>query len=339
MTKTNRILATFGYIISFIIFVILVGLSIKFGYNAYIHKANTQHGILRYAFLSILCFTLSALFRGLYFVIIIAIDFDYKNNKFRWGSLAFIEMFLWHLANAFGYFLFLNRLYYGFINSLHQVSSWFRLIIIGCILLYVSLTLLVIPAFLFDIPEKSRIHLYSTYRIGTQLLDFGITFTLLKMFINKLIHVTVSLSRVDDMETEVNQQNGIKKNELNENTALNQRKNMVDVMAKAEILGIIMCISTQITRFIGLAGQIVFLYEYTDHNDIFNTLANNGTVILLLSMNIARSIDCLVSSLCVFLYFQFTHYYYNKFCMSCHKCCTSYYNKKVENHISNYQSL
>ena len=117
---------------------------------------------------------------------------------------------------------------------------------------------------------------------------------------------------------------------MTETTLINEKDNLVYLASKALLLSSIMIISTQIVRiFVTIFAVLTVIYGE----------ASNISKSMLITSRFLRNIDCLINSLCVFLYFKFTSQYYDKLCVKCHYYINKIWINKIDNKSRLYDSI
>ena len=332
-----KVMSILSEISGWIIFSLLVFMFELFTHLYCHYDEKTSCKTLFFAFSSIICYTISLIFRALsthYWRTTNYFDSDRVSETDRivlFISGAF-QTVLWHLANGFVYILFLNRLFYGFVNTRYAVSKAFRVTVITIIIIYILIMLTQIPYNLsyfkeINIGPLSHNHEISffVHYVLTQIIDLVISISLLVLFVKRLRNTISRLYDRDSLD-DANPADDVCSSVVPRDV----KQNVSDLTAKALILSSTMIISTQITRGFSVVYQIVHIY--VDYN-------SNLNVVILMISYLLRNIDCFINSLCVFLLFKFTSKYYNVLCGKCHKCATNVFDKQIENAINNHNKL
>ena len=250
-------------------------------------------------------------------------------------------------GNACCYALFTFRLYYGFKGSQYAVKRYQIILLIICIVLYIgfgSITIWIAIHFgvgkntkLFGWNDELYYDIRTVYSSGAQTMDLILTVSLLALFITKLRQVTQNLyllSAQNDVErlTLDTMSDSVSNIDTSISNLDNSKENMFNIISKIFILSITMIIFTQIT----LICTIIYSISLRVNNDssVDDTKLNVETLDMVRVT--LKIITCFTSSLCLFLYFEFTQKYYTKLCGKCHKIVKNSQVKTVHKKVSYY---
>ena len=201
------------------------------------------------------------------------------------------------IGNVCCYSLFLFRLVNGFRGTHYSVKRYQIIILvtfIGLYLLFGTLAIIISLYHLdnclqywFCLSDNAFFAIRLIYSWGTEITDLILSVLLLILFISKLKQVTKSL---DDI-----------------------KQNMFNIMAKIVILSTTMIVTTQITFTFSITlSTFIAIYRDTSAYDPKHVNTVNQIYVIL------KSITCFISSLCLFLFFEFTHKWYIKICGKSH---------------------
>ena len=220
------------------------------------------------------------------------------------------------IGNVLCYSLFLVRLVCGFKGTHYAVKRYQIIILVSFIVSYLLFGLLEVVMtiyhldncgkYWFCLTDKEFFAIRLTYSLGTEISDLILSVLLLILFISKLKQVTANLDNINE--------------------------NMFNIMAKIVILSSTMIIITQITLTCSIALSIIItIYRDTSAYDPKNIETFNRIYQTL------KIITCFVSSLCLFLFFEFTHKWYIKLCEKPHNKVrlTSYNMLSIQKQTSN----
>ena len=226
--------------------------------------------------------------------------------------------------------------------------------VFGCLILLLFINRADICVFSLCITDNQYIIIRSFYSFGGELTDLILSISLLILFVKKLNQVTESLyilsSNTERDFTNITRSNTdtslplvlneAKTSEITPSvdTLLsnldNKKQNMLNVMSKIFILSTIMIIATQFALMFSILLSIfeLLLSDTVDNDPRYVGYVNDIFALL-------KIIDCFISSLVLFLYFEFTQKWYIKLCGKCHQKVKERQIRKIQNRVSVYNQI
>jgi len=300
--------------------------------NACKHNKNASKLAVLLGFFGIICYMISSITRALYHYYSINSDSD----NIICDIFEAMQSIFWHFGNLFCYFLYMNSLYYAFNASRYAFSKISCGIVFFMILLYCMCLCTLIPAALIktkmddvidvDVSgfESNKDVYHDIYRLGTQILDIIISMVLLVLFIRKLRLITENLYEMESLQSHLKPSLSVSDMDV-DSRIYDSKEILFNLMAKMFVVSIAMIISTQITC-IGLSIHDITRNTYESRKCYQDFMWGLWRCV--------RSIDCLISSIALFLYFNFTKKYYYCLCNKCHTCIQNYCKNVTESRIN-----
>ena len=327
-----------------VVFSILLGMLVIclcwFVYQYYHTKLKISLKCIIYGVLCCLFYMLAILFNIIY---------DIQND---YGKLTLIsnilQIIFWHMGNIILYFYLLFRLRSGFMNTIYQIkqSTHIVLLVLVSIYLFFTVYLFVLGCIMVGIGErifdkKSFLDAVLSTKIGTLTVDLFISTSLLVIFVHKLYDVGKSKhidskdkrdismvpSRTQTTLNAPDTDGDIESPTLSAKTSKSIVKEELKhdrifvAIGKVTLLSIIMLISNQITMIMSIVS-----WQYAD--DIkYPKFSKHSEDIY----SMAKVLDAFITSLCIFLGFGFTQFWYNLCCGFCNDKIKGCFVDKMQN--------
>ena len=295
-----------GIIISLVVFIIKC---IKFS------KDNTvSKSMISFAVLASLCYTVSTLFLGFYWLCVIGVF----NGELFENFCDLFQIFFWHLGQVMVYCYLLTRLFNGFKGTIHSIEictsiilcSLLSFYLIGCFII-LGITIWYIVWFtesethtIDNLPYITQFEY--AYKSITLIVDVILSSMLLGIFVFKLYKISESLKTMMDDEYDLISNNPSNNDTLlvqDRNALQLQHENIYNVMSKVLILGIIMIAASQIVLILSLVNWAIH---------------QSSNFLLSIIYGWFKGLHTFITSLSVFLGFEFTHNWYIYCCYRCH---------------------
>eukprot|EP01083_Nonionella_stella_P101482 287675_1 len=227
----------------------------------------------------------------------------------------------WHVAQAFTYLLFMNRIYYAFKGTQYQYRPYvYALLYIGIILFLLGgVFLLIIYALhryqVMTYELLDRLHIICA--VSKSLIDLILTMSMVKLFTSKMFEIYVDVY-----------------NHERSHRGSFQSKVLIDFTTQINLLAIIAFISTQILCITVAIYCLMNIFNSSNHSTHFEPYAVHNQLTYLMCFNAVINVFCVYLA----LPYDENRALYERLCHGCHslslvtaKRCIKKKQKQIEN--------